>query len=168
MTQLPTLFLRMWVLRAKPQDLPASKILTHMLLATFVLVSLASMFREFGLVRALVASLIDTALLVAPVVAMLAISGNSARGYQTVSAILGTSTLLVVTLVFLGMFISSPGSLDATELLVLVWYLLIFGHVLRQAVHLPVVLGATFAFIYVMVSNGLIRALFVGVTGLTG
>jgi len=161
-------FIRMWVLRAKPQDLPASKLLTHVLLVSFAGVSIASMFNEFGLERALFASLIDIALLLAPVLALIAISGNQAIGYQAVSAILAASIALVVFLVLSGVLISSPRSLDSTRLLVLIWYLLIFGHVLRQAVRLPVVLGATFAFIYVMVSNGLINALFTGASRTIG
>ncbi|MDX5151680.1 MAG: hypothetical protein R3188_04315, partial [Acidiferrobacterales bacterium] len=90
------------------------------------------------------------------------------RSYQTVSAILGASIVLVLALVILGAVISTQHSLQVSQLLALAWYVLIFGHVLRQAVSLPVLLGATFAFIYVMVSDGLIRALFLSGTGTVG
>ncbi|MGW8248107.1 MAG: hypothetical protein ACWGOV_08340 [Acidiferrobacterales bacterium] len=168
MNHLLNLFLRMWVLRANPQDLPASRTLAYALVALYVFVSIASMFGQLGIPRALAAAVIDTTLLIAPVVALLAISGFPERSYQTVSAILGASIALVVALVFLGAFISSQHSLQVIQLLALAWYVLIFGHVLRQAVALPVLLGATFAFIYVMVSDGLIRALFLSGTGAVG
>jgi len=168
MNQLLHLFFRMWVLRANPQDLPASRTLTHALAALYIIVSIATMFGQLGVFRALAAAIIDTTLLVAPVIALLAISGFPERSYQTVSAILGASIALVIALLLLAAFVSSVHSLQVTQLLVLAWYVLIFGHVLRQAVSLPVLLGATFAFIYVMVSDGLIRALFMSSTGTVG
>jgi hypothetical protein len=168
MNQLLNLFLRMWVLRANPQDLPASRTLTHALVALYLIVSIVSMFGQLGVPRALAAAIIDTTLLVAPVIALLVISGFPERGDQTVSAILGASIVLVLALLFLGALVSSQHSLQVIQLLVLAWYVLIFGHVLRQAVSLPVLLGATFAFIYVMVSDGLIRALFLSGTGAVG
>lgn len=168
MNQLLNLFFRIWVLRANPQDLPASRTLTHALVALYVLVSIASMSGQLGVPRALVAAIIDTTLLIAPVIALLAISGFPERSYQTVSAILGASIVLLIALLLLGAFVSSVHSLQVTQLLALAWYVLIFGHVLRQAVSLPVLLGATFAFIYVMVSDGLIRALFLSGTGTVG
>jgi hypothetical protein len=168
MNHLLNLFLRMWVLRANPQDLPASRTLTHALVALYVIVSIVSMFGQLGVPRALAAAIIDTTLLIAPVIALLAISGFPERSYQTVSAILGASTVLVLALVILGAVISTQHSLQVSQLLALAWYVLIFGHVLRQAVSLPVLLGATFAFIYVMVSDGLIRALFLSGTGTVG
>jgi hypothetical protein len=136
--------------------------------ALYVLVSIASMSGQLGVPRALVAAIIDTTLLIAPVIALLAISGFPERSYQTVSAILGASIVLLIALLLLGAFVSSVHSLQVTQLLALAWYVLIFGHVLRQAVSLPVLLGATFAFIYVMVSDGLIRALFLSGTGTVG
>jgi hypothetical protein len=168
MNHLLNLFLRMWVLRANPQDLPASRTLTHALVALYVIVSIVSMFGQLGVPRALAAAIIDTTLLIAPVIALLAISGFPERSYQTVSAILGASIVLVLALVILGAVISTQHSLQVSQLLALAWYVLIFGHVLRQAVSLPVLLGATFAFIYVMVSDGLIRALFLSGTGTVG
>ena len=168
MNQLLNLFLRMWVLRANPQDLPASRALTHALAVLYIFVSIASMLGQFGISRALAASIIDTTLLIAPVIALLAISGFPERSYQTLSAILGASIALVLALLMLSVLVSSLQSLQAMQLLLLAWYVLIFGHVLRQAVSLPVLLGAIFAFVYVMVSDGLIRALFMSGTGAVG
>jgi hypothetical protein len=167
-TKLLNSFFRLWVLRANPQDLPASRTLTQVLAALYVVVSLGSMSGQIGFPHAFVAALIDATLLVVPVIALLAISGVPERGYQTLSAIIGTSIVLVIALLVLGVFLNSQHALQTTALLVLAWYVLIFGHVLRQAVSLPVLLGATFAFLYVMVSDGVIRALFMSGTGTAG
>ena len=168
MTRVFNLFLRMWILRANPLELPVSRVLTHTLAGLYIIVSLATMLEQMGFSRALAAAMIDIALLVAPVMALLAISGFPERGYQTLSAILGASIVLVIALLLLGAFVSSPHSRQSAELVVLAWYVLIFGHVLRQAVSLPVLLGATFAFLYVMVSDEVIRALFINGVGATG
>jgi len=168
MNQLLNLFLRMWVLRANPQDLPASRVLTRALAVLYIFVSIASMIGQFGISRAFAAAIIDTTLLVAPVIALLAISGFPERSYQTLSAILGASIALVLALLLLSVLVSSQQPLQATQLLLLAWYVLVFGHVLRQAVSLPILLGAIFAFVYVMVSDGLIRALFMSGAGVVG
>lgn len=168
MNQLLNLFFRIWVLRANPQDLPASKMLTQALVIMYIVASLGSMTGQIGFPHAFVAAIIDTTLLIVPVIALLAISGVPERGYQTLSAILATSIVLVLALLILGTVLNSPHALQTTALLVLAWYVLIFGHVLRQAVSLPVLLGATFAFLYVMVSDGVIRALFMSGTGTVG
>lgn len=168
MTQVFNLFLKMWILRANPLDLPVSRALTHTLVGLYIMVSLAPMLGQIGFPRAFAAATIDVTLLVAPVVALLAISGFPERGYQTLSAILGVSIALVIALLLLGAFVNSPHSRQFAELVVLAWYVLIFGHVLRQAVSLPVLLGAAFAFIYVMVSDEVIQALFIHGTGTAG
>ena len=168
MSQLLNLFMRMWVLRANPQDLPVSRFLTQALALTYIVVSVLSLSGQFGFLRAVVASIIDATLLLAPVIALLAISGFPERSDQTLSAILGASILLVLMLLLSSALVSSRHSLQVAQLLLLAWYVLIFGHVLRQAVSLPVLLGAIFAFVYVMVSDGLIRALFMTSAGATG
>lgn len=148
------LFLRMWVLRANPQDLPASRALTYGLAVIYMLSSLFSVLAEASLARAFAASAVDLALLVAVVHTLLLMAKVPERGYQTFSAVFGTSIILViVSTVF--MYALGSTEIRATMLLLLLaWYLLIVGHILRQAISVPVLLGALITLMYLMVSAG--------------
>jgi len=166
--QLLYLFLRMWVLRANPQDLPSSRILTFGTATLYLFISFASMIQQLGLPSALAASTIDIALLATTVYTLLAIAHVPERGYQTLSAVFGASFVLALaTLLLVALFGSAP-LLNPLILLLLAWYLLMFGHILRQATATPVLLGATIAFVYVMLSAGIIHALFLNGAGSNG
>ena len=154
MTALLNLFMRMWLLRANPQDLPASKTLTYSLATVYLFSSLVSVLSEVNMARALAASVLDLILLIAVVHTLLIMAKVPERGYQTFSAVFATSIVLVVASTA---FMHSLGSteLRATMLLLLLaWYLLIVGHILRQAISVPVLLGALIALVYLMVSAG--------------
>ena len=154
MNVLLNLFLRMWVLRANPQDLPTSSTLTYGLAVIYMLSSLVSVLTEASLVRAFAASAVDLVLLVAVVHTLLIMAKVPERGYQTFSAVFGTSIFLVVaSTVFMHSLASTE--LRATMLIILLaWYLLIVGHILRQAISVPVLLGALITLMYLMVSAG--------------
>lgn len=168
MNQLLYLFMRMWVLRANPQDLPPSRILTFGMATLYMLISFASMFRQLGLPSALAASTIDIALLATTVYALLAIAHVPERGYQTLSAVFGASFILVLATLLLVALLGSAQLRNSMILLLLAWYLLMFGHILRQAIAMPVLLGAVIAFVYLMLSAGIIQALFLHGAGSKG
>lgn len=153
MNTLLGLYLRMWLLRANPQDLPVSRTLTY-LLGTLYLV-LATVLAAIGheLLPSLTSSLVDIVVLVAIVHTALMLANVPERNDQTLSAMLGATLALMVVSTLLGILPESPMRLNLLWG-VLGWYLVIFGHVLRQAVNLPVLLGAMIGFLYVMVTAG--------------
>lgn len=168
MSTLLNLYLRMWVLRANPQDLPVSRTLTYSLAAFYVFVSILSVLSQISVTGALAASMVDLGLLVVTVHALLVIAKVPERGLQTLSAVFGTSILLViVSSMFMALF--DAASLRGSMLLMLLaWYLLIFGHILRQAIAMPVLLGALIGLLYLMVSAGLTSTLFFPKAGEVG
>jgi len=91
MNVLAKLFMRMWILRANPQDLPASQVLTYGLAFVYVVISTLSVISRISLPAAFAASMLDLGLLVLTVHALLAIAKVPERGMQTLSAIFGAS-----------------------------------------------------------------------------
>jgi len=160
MNILLNLFTRLWVLRANPQDLPASQVLVYGLAFVYVIVSTLSVVSRIGIPAAFAASMLDLGLLVATVHVLLAIAKVPERGLQTLSAIFGTSILLVLMSMAMMAMIGTPSLRGTMLLLLLAWYLLIFGHVLRQAISMPVLFGALIGLLYLMVSAALTSTLF--------
>lgn len=160
MSSILNLFFRLWVLRANPQDLPSSKMLTQILVAIFLFASLLSYLFEINVLKAFAASVVDLVLLLATVHTLLLIAKVPERGYQSASAVLATSIVLVVVSTLIMLIVGSNEIRSSLLLVLLAWYLLIFGHILRQAIALPILLGALIALLYMMVSAGAISYLF--------
>jgi len=160
MNVLAKLFMRMWILRANPQDLPASQVLTYGLAFVYVVISTLSVISRISLPAAFAASMLDLGLLVLTVHALLAIAKVPERGMQTLSAIFGASIVLVIVSTAMMAIADTPSVRGTMLLMLLAWYLLIFGHVLRQAISMPVLLGALIGLLYLMLSAALTSTLF--------
>lgn len=149
MQQLLSAFLDIIMLRRGPQDLPASQFLMVSALACYTasglllfltqIPSLPDALSELSVVLGMEAGFF---------VALLALQGRLARAVQTLTALWGTGTLLTLAGLPLHMWISSiPEGADPATLanlgvlLLLILSLVVAGHILREALELPLPAG---------------------------
>ena len=103
--------------------------------------------------RALVAELLDLGLGAGLLFAALQVRGHPGRWRQTYIALLGMGALFgVVALVYrlLALALGLEPLAALLDLLLLFWSLLVMGHILRQALEIPLLLAILIAVAYTM------------------
>ncbi len=161
------LFAAICLLRAAPQELPASRVLLGFTLLSYLLFSWLLAVPDYGQVRAFQVALLDTALLIVFVQALLYLLARGARILQTLTAMAGSGSLLgllALPLVLWGQPSQADGQVSGlllyAWLLLLVWNVLVAGHILRHALSTSLGIGAGVALLYALVSMQLFAALF--------
>jgi len=161
-------FFELCLLRAKPQDLPASGALLGLLLVANVLVGVLAFSGLYGsALRALMAGVVENIFFLTTLGSLLYFKGLFPRFNQTATALLGSSTLLAVILIPL-YSMSGTGTnhtaitavADLGALALLIWSLLIMGHVIRHAIEVPFGRGIMFAVVYFLLSSLFVGSLF--------
>lgn len=176
-------FLNICVLRARPQDLPASFALLRISLFVYFTANMLVLFDGVALPRALLIAIVDTLLLVALVHSALLLRQRGERFWQTLSALAGCGALMsvvawVATSLALQAVAPEITEMDAAALAelspaqvqlimlawfpCLVWLVVVFGHILRHSLDVPMSLGVVFAILYVIVSATVSRGLIGG------
>ena len=162
------IFVDIFFLRAKPQDVPASSALL-LLSIVFVIVSgLASMLSSVGgLIQGIVVSLIDVALTFVLLTAGLNIMNISSRLTQAATAVFGSGVIVnLVSLPVVWLLSSAPENSELRLLggllyfVLLVWSLVIMGHIIRHSFNLHLSSGILIAIGYFLVANTLIQMFF--------
>ena len=155
------------LLRAQPQDLPASRFLLGLSLACYALVSLLVSVRSSGLAGALQVAVVDLGLLTAFVLCLLYLQNKTARINQTLSALAGCGSLLgifALPLVLLVQPDQSPDQIPALLrlfwLLLFVWNLLVMAHIMRHALSSSFATGLAFSVLYMLVTMQVIATVF--------
>jgi len=167
MMQLVRLFVAICLLRAGPQDLPASRILLGLALGMYLLFTWLLAIPAYGQSRGVLVALMDTALLIAFIQALLYLLSRAARILQTLTAMAGSGSLLgllALPLVFWGQPSQADGQVSGlllyAWLLLLVWNLLVAGNILRHALSTSFAIGAGVALLYALFSMQLVAVLF--------
>jgi len=158
-------FVDLCLLRAAPQDLPASSVLFRLTLLTNVLVgTLVGVGSRMNPLQALGESLFEVLLLLLVLHAALRWQARLARFAQTATAILGSGTLtslLALPLLNLGAEAGELAQLGGILLLVLVvWSAVVLGHILRHAFDLPFGQAVTLGVLYTLISYVVMGAVF--------
>ncbi|MET0066600.1 MAG: hypothetical protein ABW076_09695 [Candidatus Thiodiazotropha sp.] len=151
------------LLRRGPQDLPASP---HLLVFTLVLNLLLGVLISLGLQEAfaiaIFATLFETALMMAVLYAVLRLRKHLKRFTQTITALMLSNLLLgVLMLPLLGW--NGTSLSDESQLLLLLlslWALAVFGHILRHALEVPLGMGIGLALFYTLFSWSLLEMFF--------
>ncbi len=149
MQQLLSAFLDIIMLRRGPQDLPASQFLMVSALLCYTASGLALFLTQIPSLGGALAELsVVLALEAGFFVALLALQGKLSRAVQTLTALWGTGTLLTLVGLPLHMWIVAipEGAPPATlpnlgVLLLLILSLVVAGHILREALELPLPAG---------------------------
>ena len=156
-------FVDLCLLRARPQDLPASSVVFALTAALNVVVgALLVVGAQLGPLLALSESLFEVGLMLAVLRLALIWQGKSARFPQTASAIMGSSALLgLVALPLLSIGSGEDASLGGLLLLmVVVWSIVVMGHIVRHAFELTLGQGSIVALLYTIVSFQIIVSIF--------
>jgi hypothetical protein len=172
MSHLITTWLNICLLRAGPQDLPASQTLLGLTMSSYVLVSLLLSLPVYPAGTAVLVAMLDLGLLVAFAAALLYLFGKWARFQQTLTALTGTGTLLgllalpLVYLVFQGPEENRLAGLAALFWLFLFgWSLLVVAHIMRHALSISFLYAIGISVLYTLVALQLMAALFPGQAG---
>jgi hypothetical protein len=161
-------FVHLCLLRSTPQQLPASSVLFGLslvanLLAGVLLVASA----RADLMMALEEGLADSLMLLAMLWVALRLQGHGGRFLQTATALLGASAVLaLVAIPLLPIAAAQDGSRLLGELasilllVVLVWNMIVFGHIFRHSFNVSLALGIGLAVAYTVFSYQVMRLLY--------
>jgi len=155
------------LLRAGPQDLPASSTLLILFTLLNVLVSLVMIVdARLGFFPALLESLFEAALLLSTLYLGLKYRGDPSRFVQSASALMGSGLLLGLAALPLVSWSQKSDSTEAGLLLLVlvIWSLVVMGHILRHTFDLRFNLGLGLALLYTMIAWNLTFKLFPVVT----
>ena len=146
-------------LRRGPQDLPADVGTLVFWLGVALVIGMAIGIPMYGVAGALALNVLDLAVLYAFITVALAMRGFPGRWIQTWTAMAGSGALLGVLMALL--MLLGAGDPEAVSPLVvlamlalLVWLLLVFGHILHQALELGGrMTGMLIALVYLIISS---------------
>ncbi len=147
------IFLDLCLLRANPQDLPASNRLLAAALTVHLLTNVVTGLDNARLENALLAGVMDTLLLVALTHAGLTLRGLGTRMRQTLTALAGCGALLAV---LAWAVVTAAEAVTAHAqvawLPFLFWLLAVYGHILRNALNVPLGVGLALSAGYALLS----------------
>ena len=160
-------FVRICLLRMKPQDLPSSSMLLALALLAHTVMSviLAAVDLRFG--QALAAGAVDTALLSGFIVALLKLQKLPERTVQTLTALAGAGAVIGFVAYPLSLWLHDAHGADTASpalglalLLVLGWSLTVSAHILRHALSAPFYLGLLVSIAFYWISLKILGSLF--------
>lgn len=160
-------FVRLCLLNASPQDLPASTVLLALCLSADALVTTLIAMPVYSFSLSVTQAMVEISLLLGYTGIALRIRANPERYVQTVSALAGVGVIigvLALPLVYSLFRSASHGSADPFALFVYLmafaWLLVVYGHIYRHALSTGMVMGVLVAFGYVMLTSLAIEAVF--------
>ena len=167
MSRLILIWFDICLLRAGPQELPASRELLALAMACYTLVSFILSLPEYPPVVAVKLALLDGALLMVFALTTLYLSGKFARLTQTLTALSGTGALLGLLALPVIQLLSSAHSTGQPSPLAGMLWLLLFGwnlavvaHIMRHALSTGLPLALGIAILYTLVAMQVIEAMF--------
>ncbi len=159
-------FIDICLFRRGPQDLPASSFLLYLTLGTYAASNFLLALGRYTPISAAMVSLTDTVMLAVLTLSLLYMQGRAVRVPQTLAALAGTGTVVaVLALPPVYWLPAQPGQahLSIAELLVLglvVWSLVIMGHIIRHALSTRMFVGLLAAMMFYWVAVTVQSALF--------
>lgn len=144
MTSLLRVLLDIALWRRGPRDLPADPLLFVAIAGAYLLTSALDAFVNYGSEQMALAACLDLGLALLLYGLALALRGRAHRFQQTLAAILGCGVLFAVPTLVLDLALQRPGAKDnpltflvaIAGLTTVVWYVMVVGHVLREALDL--------------------------------
>jgi hypothetical protein len=149
---LATLF-NICLLRANPQDLPASPTWLGLAIGAYFLTGLIGTLAGLDWANALKVAVVSTVLLVAVMHTALLLRNLKPRVTQTLTALAGSGALMRL---IAGAALALLHDVVPVLLLSLpfeIWAIVVYGHVLRHAFSISLPLGIGFAFLYMLFSS---------------
>ncbi len=161
-------FFELCLLRVKPQDLPASGALLGLVILANITVGVLAFSGLYGgVLRALMASVVESLFFLAVLGLLLYCKGLLPRFNQSATALLGSSTLLAIILIPLYSVGGNAADhtamavvADLGALLLLIWSLMVMGHILRYTLDISFGHGILFGVVYFLLSSLFVGSLF--------
>ena len=160
------------LLRKDPSVLPASIVLVVLTAITYAAASAVSSWLVIGDEHWLGRAVIDLVSTVALCWLLLAATRRGHRYLQTLSAVLGTAVLLSPLAIALQWLIGFEGTAYLIKVLawaallaVVIWSLLIVGHILRTALEVGYLTSLALALTWLVANEALIHRVYPAVTG---
>lgn len=142
-------FWQMCLLREVPQTLPRSIELFWLLLGVNVLVGMAQLWGAKGPVANIIVQLVAAYIIEFGLIWLLFyLIGRAARYLQIVTALLGSDTILGLIVVMALVILPVLNAVDVFGFLylgIVIWSLVITGHILRHGMEIPLVGGIVIA-----------------------
>jgi hypothetical protein len=154
-----SMFWRIAQLKSGPEDLPSSSFLLLVVTVANILLSLAVSMsigtQPVGIVATTI--LTNLAALALIIYGLLALVAKPARLTQTLTAYFGCDLLLnlVIGMSIALMRLLSVDFMTTLALLIFFWSILIFGHILRKAMEVHLIMAITLAFLLTLVTVAL-------------
>ncbi len=159
-------FLDLCMLRLGPQDLPASRSLLLGSLAAYVVSGALLTAPLYGVMHALLGAAVDAGFMWLYAMALLSALGLKPRTLQTVTALAGAGTvfnLLALPLIQALARVpeeeigTSGGFSSLLYVILLLWLLVVYGHVFRHALDRSRAVGLAAAFGYLLFSTMVVQ-----------
>ena len=151
-------FCKMCLLKRRPQDLPASRELLLLTIAIYFLLDFLLAKLDENITSALTAALTDTVFLLVFTLVLLLLCRKAGRWTQTVTALAGTGVVFALLLMPAVISLSGPDAMTAMQqalsvllYLVLIWYVVVLGHIFRHALSSPFAMGVFVSMIYLLI-----------------
>ncbi len=167
MNTLLKVFVELCLLRAGPQQLPASGFLLGLSLVAYGTFGLLLVFPDFSLVSALGQVLLDALVLLGLLQLALRRIGHEDRFLQTATAATGSGALLALVALPVTLWLTQArvhtGDVDTPALLLfflMIWNVAVLGHILRHALSTSLGVGVLLAIGYMLISLTVLGALF--------
>lgn len=163
-------FVQITMLQGKPQDLPSSLFLLKLTLAAHALLGVLMFTSRLPFMQALLAGATSTLVMCALSASLLFANRQSARIVQTLTAMAGSDVVIGIAALPVTAWLHSNGDGAASGLAgllflgLVVWNLVVAGHVLRHALSSPLPLGVVLALVLYVLSINIMHALFPGMT----
>ena len=153
--------------RQDPSCLPDSPLLVIQSAAAYAALSALQSWMLYGADQLLGRTAADVALLVLPIWLLLVFTGRGHRSRQTLAAVLGTGALLAPFVILLLALKGPSGGTYGLALLVwagsvavILWYVFVFGHIVRSAFDTGLFTGVAIALTYVLASAAILTRIF--------
>jgi len=152
------IYLDLCRLRAGPQDLPASPALLAAALAAHFAADVATVLGVYPLWEALKGAAVDTALLAAVTHTALMLRNLDHRTVQTLSALAGCGAAIALLTDLAVTLLQGFVPVWAVWAPFVLWYLAVFGHIVRHAFSIPFFPAVGFALLYLILSAAITSA----------
>jgi hypothetical protein len=156
-------FLSMCFFRYKPQALPQSIDLLMLCLVVYIFINVLLAMTTAPFIRALQISVLETVMIAIITIIILRLNHHHERWVKTLMAITGTGCVigLFALPLFAGAFLLQLSGFLQTLIMVLyltllIWNIVIMGHILRHAMETTLSVGIVFAMIYLLITSTLI------------
>ena len=160
-------FWAMCILKAGPQDLPASRFLATATSLVYTFLSVVFYLDRLKFATALAAGMVDFALMAVLSYLILWVRLLGSRWLQTLTALAGTGIILTIialaieySLAFLPNVQVAADLVSIFGIVQLAWSAVIISHILRHALSVRPLLAAVFTAVYIYIALNVIRTLF--------